>query len=181
MSVKRQTNVLKSSANKKNWLFGKKENGLSPQEKLVRRPEDIKPGYDAFREWVETQHKNVLTKGAIGRALHYAVNQPPLIDPFFEDSRIQPVNNAIENKIRPLVLGRKNFLFAGSHEGAKRIAMMYSFFASSKEAYVNPYAWITDTLNRIGNHPVNKLAELLPSNFQKLYNMYLDRRIRKFH
>ena len=76
------------------------------------RREDIKPDYDAFREWVETQHKNVLTKGAIGRALHYAVNQLPLIVPFFEDSRIQPVNNASENKIRPLVLGRKNFLFA---------------------------------------------------------------------
>jgi hypothetical protein len=53
-----------------------------------------------------------LTKGAIGRALHYAVNQLPLIDPFFEDDRIQPDNNAIENKIRPLALGRKNFLFA---------------------------------------------------------------------
>jgi hypothetical protein len=54
---------------------------------------------------VETQHKNVLIKGAIGRALHYAVNQLPPIDP-------------IENKIRLLALGRKNFLFAGSHEGA---------------------------------------------------------------
>jgi hypothetical protein len=67
---------------------------------------------------VETQHKNVLTKGAIGRALHYAVNQLPSIDPFFEDDRIQPDNNAIENKIRPLALGRKNFLVVGSHEGA---------------------------------------------------------------
>ena len=75
-----------------NWYAQERkyrENGLSPQEKLVRRREDIKPGHDAFREWVETQHKNVLTKGAIGRALHYAVNQLPLIDPFFEDSRIQ--------------------------------------------------------------------------------------------
>jgi hypothetical protein len=68
--MKRQTNVLKSSANKKRWLFWKKENGLSPQEKLVRRQEAIKPGFDAFKEWVETQHKNVLTKGAIGRSQH---------------------------------------------------------------------------------------------------------------
>ena len=80
------------------WL-GLKENGLSPQEKLVRRRKVKKPGFNAFREWVESQHKNVLTKGAIGRALHYAVNQLPLIDP-------------MENKIRPLALGRKNFLFA---------------------------------------------------------------------
>ena len=93
------------------WL-GLKEKGLSALEKLMRRREVIKPGYDAFREWVETQHMNVLTKGAIGRALHYAVNQFPLLYPFFEDSRIQPDNNAIENKIRPLALGRKNFLFA---------------------------------------------------------------------
>ena len=88
------------------------ENGLNPQEKLLRRREDIKPGYDAFKEWVETQHKNVLTKGAIGRALHYAVNQLTLIDPFFEDSRIHLENNAIVTKIRLLALGRKNFLFA---------------------------------------------------------------------
>ncbi len=99
------------------WL-GLKENGLSPQEKLERRREDIKPGFEAFREWVESQHKSVLTKGAVDRALHYAVNQLPLIDSFFEDSKIQPDNNAIENKIRPLALGRKNFLFAGSHKGA---------------------------------------------------------------
>ena len=104
-----------------NWYAQERkyrENGLSPQEKLLRRQEDIKPGFDAFKEWVETQQKNILTKGAIGRALHYAVNQLPLIDPFFEDSRIQPDNNAIENKIRPLALGRKNLLFAGSHEEA---------------------------------------------------------------
>jgi hypothetical protein len=73
----------------------------------VRRREDIKPGFDAFKEWVETQHKNILTKGAIGRALHYAVNQLPSIDPFFENGRIHLVNNAIKNKIRPLALGRK--------------------------------------------------------------------------
>jgi hypothetical protein len=74
-----------------NWYAHERkyrESGLSPQEKLVRRRENIKPGFDAFKEWVETQHKNVLTKGAIGRALHYAVNQLPLIDPFFEDGRI---------------------------------------------------------------------------------------------
>jgi len=131
-----------------NWYAHERkyrENGLSPQEKLLRRQEDIKPGFDAFKEWVETQYKNILTKGTIGGALHYAVNQLPLIEPFFEDGRIHLDNNAIENKIRPLALGRKNFLFA-----------------------VNPYAWMTHTLNRIGNHAINKLSDLLPGNFQKL-------------
>jgi hypothetical protein len=99
--------------------------------------------------------------------LHYAVNLLPLIEPFFEDCRIHLDNNAIENKIRPLALGRKNFLFVGSH-GAKRIAMMYSFFASCEEADVNPYAWMTYTLYRIGNHSIHIHSELLPINFQKL-------------
>jgi hypothetical protein len=62
----------------------------------------------------------------------------------------------------------KTILFASSHEGAKRIAMMYSFIASFKEADVNPYVWISYTLNRIGNRPIDKLSEFLPSNFQKL-------------
>ena len=65
-----------------NWYAHERkyrENGLSPQEKLVRRQEDIKPSFDAFKEWVETQHKNILTKGAIGRALHYAFKQLPMV------------------------------------------------------------------------------------------------------
>jgi transposase len=66
------------------------------------------------------------------------------------------------------MLARKNFLFVGCHEGAKRIAIMYSFFTSCKEADANPYAWMTDTLNQIGNQPINKLSELLPNNFKKL-------------
>jgi hypothetical protein len=109
--------------------------------------------------------------------LHHAVKQLPLIERFFEDGGIHPDDNAIDNKIRPLAMGRKNFLFVASHERAKKIIMMYSFFASCKEVDGNPYAWITDTLNRIGNQPINKLSELLPNNFKKLYNMYLDRRI----
>jgi transposase len=105
-----------------NWYAQERkyrENGLSPEEKLLRRQEDIKPGFDAFKEWVETQHKNILTKEAIGRTGHYAVNQLPLIDPFFEDGRIQLDNNAIENKIRPLGTGEEELLIYRFPRGSK--------------------------------------------------------------
>jgi transposase len=104
-----------------NWYAQRKyrENGFNLEEKLARRQEDIKQCFNAFKDWVEIQHKKILTKGAIGRALNYAVNQLPLIDPFFEDGRINLDNNAIENKIRPLEMGRKNLLFAGSHKGQR--------------------------------------------------------------
>ncbi len=71
-------------------------------------------------------------------------------------------NNLIENSIRPLALGRKNYLFAGSHAGAQRAAMLYSFFASCKRLGVDPRNWLRDVLERIADHPVNRLEELLP-------------------
>jgi hypothetical protein len=100
--------------------------------------------------------------GGIFRFFKWQINC--LLNPYLIQLNLD--NNAIENKISPLSLGRKNFLFAGSHEGAKRIAMTYFFFASCNETNVNPSAKMKYTLNRIGNHPVNKLSELLTSNFQ---------------
>ena len=76
----------------------------------LRCNEDIKPGFVAFKVWVKTQHKNILTKGAIGRAKHYAFNQPPLIESFFEDGIIYLGNNAIEIKIRSLGTGNEELL-----------------------------------------------------------------------
>lgn len=84
-----------------------------------------------------------------------------------EDGRIEIDNNLIENSIRPLALGRKNYLFARSHKGAQRAAMTYSFFASCKYAGVNPWEWLSDVLGRIGARPVNRLKELLPGPWTK--------------
>jgi hypothetical protein len=97
----------------------------------LRRQEDIKPGFDAFKERVETKHKNILTKVAIGRALHYAeysgqtlprnthyaVNQLPLIEPFFEDGRIHLDNNDIDNKSQTWLWGgRTSYLQVPTRE-----------------------------------------------------------------
>ena len=71
----------------------------------------------------------------------------------------------MENAIRPLALGRKNYLFAGSHEGASRAAMIYSFMGSCKMHQINPQVWLTDVLGSIAGHPVNQLEELLPGNW----------------
>ena len=70
--------------------------------------------------------------------------------------------NLVENSIRPLALGRKNYLFAGSHDAAQNIAMMYSFFGSCKKQNIDPLKWLTAVLNVIATHPINKLDELLP-------------------
>jgi len=80
-----------------------------------------------------------------------------------DDGRLEMDNNLIENKVRSLALGRKNYLFDDSHNAAQRIAMMYSFFATCKANDVNPYEWLKTTLDRIPDHLVNRLDELLPA------------------
>jgi transposase len=128
---------------------------------------NARPAYEGLLAWVEHHQKNNLSKGGIGIALGYAKNHLPRLRHYLEDGRIEIDNNQIENKIRPLALGRKNYMFAGSNKGAQRAAMMYSFFASCKEHDVNPRDWLQDVLLRIGNHKVNRLEELLPGRWAK--------------
>ena len=75
-------------------------------------------------------------------------------------------NNLVENSIRPLALGRKNYLFAGSHESAQRSAMFYSLLGTCKLHNINPYVWLTNVYQRIKDHPINRIAELLPQNWK---------------
>lgn len=140
--------------------------GLSHERRLKMRQRYSVPAFNALLEWVIFQQKNNLSKGAIGTALSYAKNHLPRLRHYLEDGRIEIDNNQIENKIRPLALGRKNYLFAGSNKGAQRAAMMYSFFGSCKANDINPREWLRDVLLRIGSHPVNRLVELLPAQWE---------------
>lgn len=81
---------------------------------------------------------------------------------YTQDGRYHIDNNAIENTIRPLALGRKNYLFAGSHKAAQNAAMMYSFFGTCKLNGIEPYQWLKNTLDKIPDYTINKLYQLLP-------------------
>ncbi|MEZ5030896.1 MAG: IS66 family transposase [Saprospiraceae bacterium] len=145
-----------------------REEGFDSMERLRIRKVSAAPIYYQLLEWVRTEQANNLTKGAMGKALLYAKNHLPRLEHYLRDGRIEIDNNQIENKIRPLALGRKNYLFAGSNQGAQRAAMMYSFFASCKANDINPREWLRDVLIRIGNHPVNRLEELLPVQWAEM-------------
>ena len=116
--------------------------------------------------WLKENITQTLPKSAIGRAIAYTQNLWPKLKEYTHDGKYEIDNNLIENAIRPLALGRKNYLFAGSHSAAQRAAMMYSFFATCKINDVEPMAWLTDVLNRIPEHKANKLSELLPQNWK---------------
>ena len=82
--------------------------------------------------------------------------------------RLEISNNAAENQIRPVALGRKNWLFSGSDSGGERAAAFYTLIRTAKLNGVEPEAWLTDVIARIGAHLINRLAELLPWTWSPL-------------
>jgi len=109
----------------------------------------------------------VLPQSKIGKAIFYTLNMWYRLERYLEDGRYEIDNNWVENSIRPIALGRKNYLFAGSHDAAQRAAMIYSLIATCKKNNVEPSEWLTDILTRIQDHPINKIDELLPATWKK--------------
>lgn len=135
-------------------------------ERHTYRMKHTYPLTQELKTWIDEQSIKVLPKSPIGKAMTYCINQWPKLMACFEDGRLPLDNNLIENKIRPLALGRKNYLFAGSHDAAQRIAMIYSFFATCKVHNVNPLEWLTHVLNNIQETKMHQLHTLLPQNFK---------------
>jgi transposase len=147
-----------------------RENNLDAEARKQHRLQQAKPILEAFKQWMDEQTPKVLPKSAIGDAIQYTLNIWAKLVRYLENGEWEIDNNLIENLIRPLALGRKNYLFAGSHDAAQRAAMMYSFFATCKLNQIEPYAWLRDVLERIPNHKINQLKELLPQNWKPVKN-----------
>jgi transposase len=158
---KRSTHVL--NIFKKIYQHEAECRSYTPIDRKDYRDQHIKPLLESIKAWIEQESIKVPPKSAIGKAMAYTQNQWPKLIKVLEDGKLQLDNNDIENKIRPLAIGRKNYLFAGSHPAAQRIAMMYSFFASCKLNNVNPQEWLVNTLNNIKDTKRSQLHTLLPN------------------
>lgn len=136
---------------------------LSAEDRQTFRKNHMQPIFEELRQWLDEELKGDITpKSDYGQAITYLNKQWPKLIRVLENERIELDNNLIENKIRPLALGRKNYLFAGSHDAAQRIAMMYSFFGSCTAHDINPYEWIKETLELIPETKLSGLHKLLP-------------------
>jgi hypothetical protein len=102
----------------------------------------------------------------MGKAIAYCTKLWTSLMTYLENGEYHIDNNAIENKIRPVAIGRKNYLFAGSHNGAQRAAMFYTFFACCKLNNVNPEKWLAKVLDIIADYPCNKIQNLFPGNLE---------------
>lgn len=140
--------------------------GLNPEQRLELRLKESKPIFDTFGEWLQVEYNKVTPASTIGQAIKYALNRWKNMGWFLADGNIEIDNNLVENIIRPVAIGRKNYLFAGSHKSAQRTAMIYTFFAACKQQGIDPEIWLTDVLNRIHDHKVSRLQELMPQNWK---------------
>lgn len=122
---------------------------------------------DAMRPWLEDQLKRLPPRGGLAEAIRYALVRWPALCRFLDDGRVELDNNPVERAIRPVALGRKNHLFAGSDGGADRWAVIASLLETAKLNKVEPYAYLTDILDRMTTgYPVNRLDDLLPWNWK---------------
>lgn len=149
---------------RKIYALEKNAKDKTNEDKKAYRLKYIKPLLVELREWIDAKSIQVLPKSPLGKAMSYTVSQWDKIMNIFEHGITELDNNLIENKIRPLALGRKNYLFAGSHKAGQRIAMMYSFFASCSANGVNPSVWLNRVLNNIADTNIQSLDQLLPRN-----------------
>lgn len=145
-----------------------REAQMSHEQRYQLRQEFAKPIVATIKTWLDQQGLQVLPKSAIGQAVGYMLGQWPKLEKYLTDGRLEIDNNLIENAIRPVALGRKNYLFAGSHGGARRAALIYTLVATAKLHGVEPFVYLKDVLVRIADHPHKRVAELLPQNWKSL-------------
>lgn len=143
---------------------------LDSEERLALRQQKSKPIWDELFAWLKAELDHVLPKSAIGTAIAYTLKRKENLGRFLDDGRLEIDNNLVENAIRPIAIGRKNYLFAGNHEAAQRIAVIYTFVNACKHHDIDPAIWLQDVLGKIHHHPINQIEELLPQNWSPAQN-----------
>lgn len=137
--------------------------GQTAQARQTTRHIKSLPLVEAMRVWLEAELNRVPPRGGVADAIRYALTRWTALCRFLDDGRIELDNNTVERAIRPIALGRKNHLFAGSDGGAARWAIVASLLATAKLNDVEPFAYLKDVLERMSNgHPMGRLDEFLP-------------------
>lgn len=140
--------------------------GSPPDIRVAVRQRTAKPKIDELAIWLDDQLAKIPGKSDLAKAIRYARWRWHALTRYLDDGRLEISNNPAENKIRPAALGRKNWLFCGSDAGGIRAAAFYTLIGTARMNGIEPEAWLTDVIARIGAHPINRLAELLPCNWQ---------------
>ncbi len=138
--------------------------GRSPTERAAARQSRAGPHLDALHDWLQLTLTQISKKSALANAIRYALTRWVALTRYRDDGRLEIDNNAAERALRTVALGRKNYLFAGSDAGGHRAASLYTLLGTAKLNDINPETYLRYVLERIAEHPINRIDELLPWN-----------------
>lgn len=136
--------------------------GLSFDERYIFRKKRSEPVLNEMKLWLDEKKAEVPPSLKISEAINYTLNHWTGLLKYLEDGKLEIDNNPVERAIRPVAIGRKNFMFAGSEEAAKHLAMMYSFFGTCKAQGIEPFEWMKSTLEQMPDYNPKLIEELLP-------------------
>ena len=134
-----------------------REQALSFDERKEVRQKEAVPILQRLGQWMKEEQPKVVPKTPIGKALAYCLKRWEKLCRYSDNGMLCIDNNPVENAIRPVALGRKNYLFCGSGEAAQRTAMIYSLLGCCKLQGIDPYQWLRDVLTRLPMHPINQI------------------------
>lgn len=132
---------------------------------MALRRAKAKPIFDELETWLHAQLPKISGKSPLAQAISYALNRMPKTRPYLENGFLELDSNSAERAMKPVALGRKNWMFAGSQRGGKAMAIAFTLIETAKLNNVDPQAWLTDVLSRIADHKITKLDELMPWNY----------------
>ena len=144
-----------------------RDGDFTPGQRHELRLERSLPVLNQISKYIAENRCKVLPQSPIGKAFDYCINRWDNLMNFLRDGILEIDSNLIENSIRPLALGRKNYLFAGSHDAAQNIAMFYSFFGTCKKNDINPHKWLAYAIRNINDTKTSQLKNLLPQFIDK--------------
>ena len=147
-----------------------KDNELTPEQRYALRQEKSKPLMEKFKQWLDELYPTTLPQSPLGKAMKYCINLWPGLMRFLDDGRLEIDNNLTEQQIKPLVIARKNFLFAASVDGANALCMHMSFIRTAKLHGHDPYHYYVNLLKSIPHcKSVEDYEKLLPWNIKQDY------------
>ena len=157
------------------YAIEQKCKGISADELHGVRLRESRPIIESIREWLDENIDTIPPRTKLGKAIQYMNNQWSGLTRFLEDGRLPLDNGEIERTIRPVAVGRKNYLFAGSRRGARNAAVIYSLFAGCELNDVKPDVYLRDVLDKLANDwPARRIDDLLPYRWKKLFGESSD-------
>jgi transposase len=147
------------------FAIERESNGLAPPQRVGVRTERSRPLVVALETWLHEQRARVSKNSDTGKAIDYSLKRWTALTRFLDDGRLCMTNNAAERELRAIAVGRRNWTFAGSDEGGRRAAALYTLIATAKLNDVDPQAWLADVLARLPDYPAKRIGDLLPWNW----------------